>query len=155
RGALGGGFRLVFERPLDGGDVVAGNLDLLAREGPVPGPHHPVAAPFLVDPRDSGPQLDDVDVGVHGKAQVENLDGSRQGSPPFRSIRSYRPRRGGSSGEEPAKLGEDLSRFLQEREVPAAGDRREPGVRDRSRHRLGGGGSDDLVLLAPDDYGAG
>src|SRR5438270_2421540 len=74
---------------------------------------------------------------------------------PFASTgRTVPAREGQASGEEPAKLGKYLLRFLDEREVSGAADDGEPGAGNQPRDRFGRRGRDELILLAADDEGA-
>src|SRR6266850_7736600 len=84
------------QRPLDGGDVVAGDLDLLSRQWPVLGPDHEEAVAFLVDPLDAWTDLDHRDVRVDREAEVEDLDRRGQAEPPVPRGRGVVPLGGGA-----------------------------------------------------------
>src|SRR5439155_16127016 len=92
------------QRPLDGGDVVAGDLDLLSCQRPVLGPDHEVAVAFLVDPLDARADLDDRDVRVDGEAEVEDLDRRGQAEPPVPRGPGVVPLRGGAVKPEDGPL---------------------------------------------------
>src|SRR5437773_3853557 len=103
------------QRPLDGGDVVAGDLDLLSCQRPVLGPDHEVAVAFLVDPLDARADLDDRDVRVDGEAEVEDLDRRGQAEPPVPRGPGVVPLRGGAVKPEDGPLRRSGSGTKRER----------------------------------------